>query len=159
LLLGCGLRRAETANLTFDCIQQRDGRWVLVDLVGERNKIRSVPMPTWAKKAIDEYAIVAGFTVGILFRQINKGNRIVGERLSEQAIYNLVMDYAAAAGLGRIAPHDLRKTFARLAHKGGSGLDQIQLSLGHGSIQTTERDLGVEQDLTDAPCDRIGLRL
>ena len=50
LLLGCGLRRAEAANLTFDCIQQRDGRWVLVDIVGKRNKMRSVPMPTWTKQ-------------------------------------------------------------------------------------------------------------
>ena len=32
LLLGCGLRRAEAANLTFGHIQQRDGRWVFVDL-------------------------------------------------------------------------------------------------------------------------------
>ena len=158
LLLGCGLRRAEAASLTFDCIQQRDGRWVLVDIVGKRNKIRSVPMPTWTKKGIDEYATVAGFTEGILFRHINKGSRLVGVRMSEQAV-NLVMDYAAAAGVGRIAPHDLRRTFAKLAHKGGSGLDQIQLSLGHGSIQTTERYLGVEQDLTDAPCDHLGLRL
>jgi hypothetical protein len=38
-------------------------------------------------------------------------------------------------------------------------LEQIQLSLGHASIRTTERHLGVEQDLTDAPCDRLGLRL
>jgi integrase len=93
------------------------------------------------------------------FRHINKGNRIVGVRMSEQAIYNLVMDYAVAAGVGRMAPHDLRRTFAKLAHKGGSALDQIQLSLGHASIQTTETYLGVEQDLTDAPCDRLGLRL
>ena len=49
LLLGCDLRRAEAANLTFDHIQQRDGRWVLVDLLGERNKLRSVPMPAWTK--------------------------------------------------------------------------------------------------------------
>ena len=53
----------------------------------------------------------------------------------------------------------LRRTFAKLAHKGGAAIDQIQLSLGHESIQTTEDYLGVEQDLTDAPCDRLGLRL
>jgi len=67
--------------------------------------------------------------------------------------------FSIAMGFGKIAPHDLRRTFAKLAHKGGSALDQIQLSLGHGSIQTTQRYLGVEQDLTDAPCDRLGLRL
>jgi hypothetical protein len=29
--------------------------------------------------------------------------------------------------------------------------------LGHDLIQTTEKYLGVEQDLTDAPCDHLGL--
>ena len=42
---------------------------------------------------------------------------------------------------------------------GEARLEQIQLSLGHPSITTTERYLGVEQDLTDALCDRLGLRL
>ena len=42
LLIGCGLRRAEAAGITFNHIQQRDGRWVLVDLIGKRNnKIRA----------------------------------------------------------------------------------------------------------------------
>jgi site-specific recombinase XerD len=159
LLLGCGLRRAEAANLTFDHIQQRDGRWVLVDLLGKRNKVRSVPAPNWTKVAIDEYAVSAGLTEGIVFRPINKGGRITGERMTEQAIYNVVLHCADKLSIGKIAPHDLRRTFAKLAHKGGSGLDQIQLSLGHGSIQTTERYLGVEQDLTNAPCDHLGLRL
>jgi hypothetical protein len=36
-------------------------------------------------------------------------------------------------------------------------LEQIQICLGHASIQTTERYLGVEQDLTDAPCDHLGI--
>lgn len=53
-----------------------------------------------------------------------------------------------------------QSTYLRaLAHKDGAGLDQTQLSLEHASIQTTERYLGVEQDLTDAPCDHLGLRL
>jgi len=159
LLLGCGLRRAEAANLTFDRIQQRDGRWVLVDIIGKRNKMRSVPMPSWTKQAIDEYANAAELRDGIVFCPINKGGRIANDGMSEQAIYNLVIEYAQSLGLAKLAPHDLRRTFAKLAHKGGSGLEQIQLSLGHCSIQTTERFLGVEQDLTDAPCDRLGLRL
>jgi hypothetical protein len=37
--------------------------------------------------------------------------------------------------------------------------EQIRISLGHASIQTTERYLGIEQDLTDAPCDHLGLRV
>jgi integrase/recombinase XerD len=159
VLLGCGLRRAEAANLMFDHIQQRDGRWVLVDLIGKRNKVRSVPMPNWTKKAIDEFASAAGLSEGHVFRPINRGGRITRESMTEQAFYNLVFEYAKDLGFGEIAPHDLRRTFAKLAHKGGSGLDQIQLSLGHGSIQTTEQYLGVEQDLTDAPCDHLGLRL
>ena len=158
-LIGCGLRRAEAAQLKFKHVQQRDGRWVLVDLIGKRNKVRSVPMPHWTKKAIDEYASVAGFSDGHVFRPINKSGRITRDSVTEQAIYNVVAEHAGALGFDEIAPHDLRRTFAKLAHKGGSGLDQIQLSLGHGSIQTTERYLGVEQDLTDAPCDHLGLRL
>ena len=83
----------------------------------------------------------------------------MGEGLTEQAIYNIVTDYAVRLEKQGIAPHDLRRTFAKLAHKGGSPIDQIQLSLGHDSIQTTEKYLGVEQDLTDAPCDHLGLRI
>jgi integrase len=159
MLLGCGLRRAEAASLTFDHIQQRDGRWVLVDLIGKRNKVRSVPMPNWAKQAVDEYAARVGIKERRVFRPVNKAGRFTGNRMSEQAIYNVVIEYAEVLGFPKLAPHDCRRTFAKLAHKGGSGLDQIQLSLGHGSIQTTERYLGVEQDLTLAPCDRLGLRL
>ena len=58
-----------------------------------------------------------------------------------------------------VAPHDLRRTYAKLAHKGGAKLDQIQLSLGHASLTTTERYLGVRQNLDDAPCDYLKLDL
>ena len=55
--------------------------------------------------------------------------------------------------------HDLRRSFAKLAHEGKAALDEIQLSLGHASIQTTERYLGVQQGPTDTPCDHRGLKL
>jgi len=56
-------------------------------------------------------------------------------------------------------PHDLRRTHAKLAYQGGAALDQIQLTLGHASISTTERYLGAELELHNAPGDHIRLRL
>ncbi len=159
VLIGCGLRRAEAAGLTFDNVQQRDGRWVLVDLIGKRDKVRSVPMPNWAKAAIDEWSKASGVNDGLVFRAVNKGDRVIGDGITPQAIYNIIVGYAEEMEKKGVAPHDLRRTFAKLAHKGGAAIDQIQLSLGHESIQTTEDYLGVEQDLTDAPCDHLGLRL
>lgn len=166
VMLGCGLRRQEAANLQYAHIQQRDGRWCIVDLVGKRNKVRTVPMPAWAKSAIDAWALAEAKAEGYLdptnsgyvFKPMNKGDKVTGNQINPQAIWRVVEGCADALGLD-IAPHDLRRTFAKLAHKGGSGLDQIQLSLGHASIKTTERYLGVEQSLTDAPCDRLGLQV
>lgn len=159
VLIGCGLRRAEAATLSFDHVQQREGRWVLVDLIGKRDKIRSVPMPNWTKASIDAWSQAAGVSEGLVFRAVNKGDRVMGDGIRPQAIYNIIVGYAEELKNKGVAPHDLRRTFAKLAHKGGAAIDQIQLSLGHESIQTTEDYLGVEQDLTDAPCDHLGLRL
>lgn len=61
--------------------------------------------------------------------------------------------------LTRRAGRFLGRTFVKLAFQGGAKLNQIQLSLGHASIQTTERYLGVEQDLTDAPRDYLHLKV
>jgi len=157
VFIGCGLRRAELAGLTFEHIKQRDGRWVILDLVGKRNKKRTVPMPAWCKALIDQWAEAAGIEAGHVFRPVNKGDRLAGTAMTPQAIYTAIRFYTETLGWADVAPHDLRRTFAKLAHKGGAPLEQIQLTLGHASVQTTERYLGVEQCLTDAPCDHLGL--
>lgn len=159
VLIGCGLRREECTLLSFCHIQMRENRWVIVDIVGKRDKMRTVPMPTWTKTVIDGWMYAAHIHDGFIFRQVNKGDKVMGESLSPKAIYNVVKIYAEKLEKKGIAPHDLRRTFAKLAHKGGSPIDQIQLSLGHDSINTTEKYLGVEQDLTDAPCDHLGLKI
>lgn len=159
VLLGCGLRRAEAAALTFEHLQQREGRWVIVDLFGKRDKARSIPVPSWMKFAIEEWSGQSGISDGIIFRQINKGGKIMGEGITPQAIRNIVHEYSLKLADSRIAPHDLRRTFAKLSYQGGAKLDQIQLSLGHESINTTEKYLGIQQDLQNAPCDHLGLKL
>jgi integrase len=71
----------------------------------------------------------------------------------------MLKTYVAAGGLPDIAPHDLRRTTAKLCRAAGGELEQIQLLLRHSSIQTTERYLGTRQDLPHAPNDGIKLKL
>src|ERR1022692_1495238 len=64
VLLGCGLRRSEVAALTVGHLQQRDGRWCIVDLVGKHGRVRTAPMPNWVKAAIDAWTHTAGIADG-----------------------------------------------------------------------------------------------
>jgi len=156
LLVGCGLRRAEAVALTVEHLQQRDGRWVIVDLRGKHGRLRSVAVPGWVKQAVDRWSAAAGITGGRILRSLNRHGQITGDSLSPQAVFAAAVFYGDQLGL-RLRPHDLRRTCAKLCRAGGGDLEQIQLLLGHASIQTTERYLGTRQNLADAPNDRLGL--
>ena len=160
LLVACGLRRGEVIALTVDQLQQREGRWVIPDLEGKGGRIRTIPIPALVKVRIDEWMASAAITEGRIFRSVNKGDKVIGEGIAdEKAIWRLVVDYAAQASLGNLAPHDLRRTCAKLCRKAGGNLEQIQLLLGHASVATTERYLGTELDLAIAVNDGIGIEL
>ena len=158
-LLGCGLRRSELANLTMKHVQQRDNRWCIVDLVGKHGRVRTIPMPAWVKNAIDAWTLEAGVTEGHLFRPVNRGDQVCGERMSEKVVWQMLKTYVAGAACQTSRPTILRRTTAKLCRAAGGELEQIQLLLGHSSVQTTERYLGTKQDLAHAPNDAIKLSL
>jgi integrase len=157
LLLGCGLRRAELVALRIGDIQQREDHWIIADLVGKGRHIRSVPVPGWVKKAIDAWTQSADIKNGPLLRPINKAGRIGESGFSSKVIWGVVKRVAASCELQGIAPHDLRRSCARLFHQAGGELEQIQFLLGHISVQTTERYLGCKQRFRNAVNDAIGL--
>jgi integrase len=157
LLVGCALRRSEAASLNVQQIQQREGRWVIPDLAGKHGRLRTVPMPAWVKQAIDQWTAAAGIVEGRLLRSMNRHGRITGNSISPQAILDLVASNGRKLGI-RLQAHDARRTCARLCRAAGADLEQIQLLLGHSSVQTTERYLGTRQNLADAANDRLGLR-
>ena len=74
-----------------------------------------------------------------------------------KVLWEVVRTAAKRAGIEKLAPHDLRRSCARLCHLAGGELDQIQFLLGHISIQTTERHLGCKQELRFAVNDRMGI--
>jgi integrase len=139
-------------------LEERDGRWVIGDLLGEGGRVRSVPVTAWIQCAIDRWREAAAITEGRIFRRMNRHGKITGESLSDEGVYVVVTVSARRLHL-KLTPHDARRTFAQLARKAHAPLEQIQLSLGHASVETTERYLSSRLDLADAPSDRIRLHL
>ncbi len=188
LLLGCGLRRAEAASITWDRYQERDGRMCLVDFVGKGGKLRTVPVPEWARKDLDRWrrtlaklAHDAGCSPPRADSAILRSNAPLAacqrleasvarqdsgvwlryaDSLTEQGVWWVVTKYATQLGLS-IKPHDLRRTVAKLMRSAGAELEQIQLMLGHANLVTTERYLGGALELAagEAGVDKIRMEL
>jgi integrase len=117
-------------------------------------------VPAWVKNAIDAWTVAAGITEGRIFRSIPKGAKggpLKSKTLAPMGVWWLVKEYAEGIGLKNLAPHDLRRTCAKLCRKSGGDLEQIQMLLGHASIQTTEKYLGMQQNLVEAVNDKLGI--
>ena len=72
MLIGCGLRRGELLALRVDSIELREEHWVIADLLGKAGHIRTVPIPSWVKLAIDEWREAAHIAEGALSRTHGK---------------------------------------------------------------------------------------
>ena len=157
LLLACGLRRHEAVALRLDHLQQREEHWAIVDLVGKGGHVRTVPVPDWVRTELDDWLAAAGIDRGKLFRRVNRVGRTWGDGMTVKAVWHIVKESAKRIGVAKLAPHDLRRTCARLCHASGGELEQIQFLLGHLSVQTTERYLGCKQRIRSAVNDHIGI--
>ena len=157
VLLGCGLRRRELTELTTEHFQRREDHWTIVDLIGKGGHVRTVPVPTWVKQTVDDWLVAARVADGRLFRRVCRTGTIWGEEMTEKVVWHVVKQYAGKLGISKLAPHDLRRSCARLCHNAGGELEQIQFLLGHVSVQTTEKYLGCKQRFREAVNDEIGI--
>ena len=157
LLLGCGLRRRELTELTIDHFQRREDHWAIVDLIGKGGHVRTIPVPSWVKGTVDDWLAASRIDNGRLFRCLCRMGTIWGTEKTEKVVWHVVKQYAGKVGILKLAPHDLRRSCARLCHSAGGELEQIQFLLGHASVQTTEKYLGCKQRLREAVNDKIGI--
>ena len=84
----------------------------------------------WVKAAVANWMTAAGVTTGPIFRPINKAQRVGNSGFSPKVIWGVVKAGCSNCGLENVAPHDLRRTCARLCHESGGELEQIQFLLG-----------------------------
>jgi integrase len=75
------------------------------------------------KVRVEEWIVAADLFEGQIFRPVNKADRVVGDAIAdEKAIWHVVLKYAHATSLGKLSPHDLRRTCAKLCRKAGGKL-------------------------------------
>jgi site-specific recombinase XerD len=157
MMLGCGFRRRELVSLDVSHLRSREGRWLVVNLIGKGGRMRTVPVPAWVMTRVNQWNQKAQITSGALFRPITKMGVILSRHLCDRSVWNVVHEHSGREGLLSIAPHDLRRTCAHLCFRSGGALEQIQFLLGHASSQTTERYLGCRQELVSAVNDSMPL--
>jgi integrase len=79
--------------------------------------------------------------------------------VTPNVVWYVVKRCARRVDIGNLAPHDLRRTCARLCHGAEGELEQIQFLLGHASVKTTEQYIGCKQKLREAVNDRFEISL
>src|SRR3989475_4092945 len=90
ILIGCGLRRAELVALRAQDFQIREDHWVIADLIGKGKHIRTVPVPVWVKRTVDNWTSAAEISTGTIFRRVNRMGRLWGAGITPKAIWHVV---------------------------------------------------------------------
>jgi integrase/recombinase XerD len=135
-MYGAGLRVSEVVGLDADDVDLEDGS---VRVLGKGGKERDVPLGRYARDAIGAYlararpSLATSRTRSALFLNMRGG------RLSRQACWIAIREYAGAAGIvARVTPHSLRHSFATHLLDGGADVRVVQELLGHASVATTQ---------------------
>ena len=136
LLYACGLRRAELTGLDQEDYDPAEGELVVR---GKGRKERLVPIANGAQDALDDWLIIRGDAAGPLFWPIRRGGHLHPGRITTQAVYNMLRKRAKQAGVKKLSPHDLRRTFISDLLDAGADLSVAQKLAGHANVTTTTR--------------------
>jgi site-specific recombinase XerD len=134
LMLRCGLRVQEVAELTLDAVEYQ--RRQIFVFHGKGAKDRVVYMSEDARSALSAY-LAKRFSKARGLFLVQKGP-MRGKPLSVRGIQKRIEYYARQSGLN-VSCHRLRHTMATQLLNADADLATIQDLLGHGQITTTQR--------------------
>jgi site-specific recombinase XerD len=135
LMLRCGLRVEEVANLTLAALDLRRGQVFVYE--GKGAKDRMVYLSKDAYQALVQYLKVRPCSRAKKLFLIEKG-RFEGKPIQVRGIQHRMQYYAQKAGLN-VCCHQLRHTMATQLLNADADLVTIQDLLGHTRIKTTQR--------------------
>jgi integrase/recombinase XerD len=148
-LLRTSLRVAEVCSLKSSSIKSSGGRWTLKFKV-KGGRERTIPLPTNVKKSVDEYLTLDrdrrkilktddGTESWIFQPTTNYRTLIFNKPLSTTMIWYITRKWGEFAGIGKVSPHDLRRTAITRALDKGLSYRQVQMMSGHRDPKTVMR--------------------
>lgn len=162
-MLFLGLRREEAVSMSLSDFRQDGGRWWL-RLTGKGGKTRRLKVHDVFFKSLSSWLIDTASDLGgagPVFCGVNKGDKTTKRPLNASVIGRLVAEYghrarlAPPSGGGRLSPHDLRRTCARVAYDRGAPLLLIQAMLGHSDVKTTAHYIGAFESDAETAVDFV----
>lgn len=148
LMLRTSLRVGEACSLKVSSIKWSHGRWILKFKV-KGGRERTIPFPAEVKKSIDIYLrldrdrrkiLKSDGTEAFIFQPITNYRTLTfNKSLSKQMAWNIVKKWGEFGGIGKISPHDLRRTAITKALDQGLTYRQVQMMSGHRDPKTVMR--------------------
>lgn len=146
ILCTMALRRDELASARWDDLSIQNDRMVL-RVHGKGKKTAVIDVPQVIAGRIERWRTAVQNDnhdwqpASPLVRRLWKGGRIGTTALSADSIWTVVRDTARFAGLGKVAPHDLRRSVAGALQENGVPIDKISQLLRHSNVAVTEKYL------------------
>ncbi|MFP5261771.1 MAG: tyrosine-type recombinase/integrase [Blastocatellia bacterium] len=148
LMLRTSLRVSEACSLRSSSVKWSHGRWIIKFKV-KGGRERTLPLPADVKKAIDDYVkmdqnrrallLSDGADAYIFQPHTNYRTLMFDKPLSTRMVWYIVARWAEYGGIGRLSPHDLRRTAITRALDQGLSYRQVQMMSGHKDPKTVMR--------------------
>lgn len=132
LLYASGMRRAELCGLDVADVVFADHLFLRAK--GKGHKEREIPVSLRFADALKAWLDVRGRQAGPLFT-----HRDSTRRLRPPMIGEIVRRLARSANVGRVTPHDFRRTYAGRLLDHGADLPAVARLMGHANVATTSR--------------------
>jgi integrase len=146
VLCTMALRREEIAVAKWGDLSLQNNR-VVLRVHGKGRKVAMIDVPRPVMQLLNQWRrvvepnAVAPPAESYLIRRIWKGGRVSKGSLSADGVWFIIGDAAKVAGLGHVAPHDLRRSVAGALQEAGTPIEQISRLLRHSNVAVTERYL------------------
>jgi integrase len=148
LMLTTGIRAAEAAAVEVCDLRKKYGGELALHVrhgKGDKSRLIVYGGMDWVLIVIEAWLDQAGIQEGPVFRGFYRGSKTIrSQGLTTRAVEMILARYPIPIDgkMETVAPHDLRRTYAKLNYLAGMDPISLKQNLGHESLDTTTGYIG-----------------